>query len=158
MPVDRRCRQGFGYITRQMSVVRTLVLWLSLLSIPVQGMAAVVMPLCPIAPSSGMSVDVDRPAVHIGAIGSTSATADHTMHHGAVSPGLADAGHDGSASPSGHGMHKSCSASCAMVTVATPSAIPRTPVPSLAPLQPAVQIYAGVTLDGLDRPPKHLLA
>ena len=62
------------------------------------------------------------------------------------------------AGQSGHGMLKCCSAGFSIAAFFSPGLAARTQARSPSPLQPVVQIYQGVILDGPERPPRHLPA
>jgi hypothetical protein len=137
------------------TVVKAIVMWLIALSIPLQGMAAVVMPMCPPAHHSGSTGDSEGLTQHHEVDCETAASADHTMHQGTASPHTAASSpEDSAAGHSGHGMLKCCSASGSMAAVMAPELALRAPASSPAPLQRVVQFYRSVTPDGLDRPPK----
>ena len=123
---------------------------LIVLAIPVQGMAAVVMPLCLPAPHGDASMAIDRLADR---------SADH--HHAAASHHAAGQGDEATPDEpahSGHDMLKCCSAACSMVALTTPPLAVGLQARPPAPLHPVAQLYSGVTPDGLDRPPKFILA
>ncbi|MDH4053146.1 MAG: hypothetical protein OEU93_16360 [Rubrivivax sp.] len=131
--------------------VKVVAMWLIALAIPVQGMAAVVMPLC-------------APAHHadLQAVGAKVAAADLAQHHHAgmthAAPTDQDAGAAGDdAGHIGHPMLKCCSAACAMAAVMPANLDVRAQARSPAPQHPVAQIYRGITPDGLDRPPKSFL-
>ncbi|WP_418314775.1 hypothetical protein [Piscinibacter sakaiensis] len=141
-------------------VVKTIVLWFIALAIPLQGMAATVFPLCPTehhAPA--LLVVAQLPADELGAADHASMV-DHHQHHqqpDAVSLAAADAPVSHDAELLGHGMLNCCSAAGAMLALGVPS-VPTLPaLRSPEPLPPAAQADLGVTLDGLERPPKNIL-
>jgi hypothetical protein len=144
------------------SVFRAVLMWLIALTLPMQGMGAVVMPQCPPAHHT-VPVAFDLFADHQSADSPMAAPVNHATHHGEAADQAAGAGHDvgathGESGHSGHGMLKCCSATCSMAAVTAPSLGARTQLRSPAPLQPLVPLYRGVTADGLDRPPKLFLA
>lgn len=158
-------------------ITKAIVMWLIALTIPLQGMAAVAMPSCAPAhhgaAAERVSIAADDGHAHahthdhamagVAATAATAATANMaTPHHAAANPMTAatqahGAGSDKS-SDAGHPMLKCCSAACAMAAVLPPSLPERLKLRSPAPLQPLAQFYRGVTPDGLDRPPKSILA
>lgn len=120
-------------------------MWLIALAIPMQGMAAVVMPQCP-------------PAQHAVAPGTSERFADERAADHAASSGHQDGTAHGESGHSDHGVLKCCSATFSMAAVTTPSVVAQTPLRLPAPLHPLAQLYRDVTPDGLDRPPKLFLA
>jgi hypothetical protein len=155
------------------SVVRALLLCWVALAIPLQGMAAVVMPLCAALDSSSVNTTFfGHPLTPAGAAQASADHAGHAQHHD-MSQGMsheaagplahhtahvsADAG-DPPAGHAGHGMLKCCSATGGMAMLSS-TALPAQGKPR-APAPPALaaQLPAGVILDGLDRPPQPSLA
>jgi hypothetical protein len=146
------------------SSIHSVVLWLIFLAIPVQGIAAVVVPLRAPAHHAGMAeteghasgtqlADMHAPAAAGAAAHQDAAvkSAMHADHHEDKAGGGSD--------HSGHPMLKCCSAACAMAGVmpaATATIRPLTG--STAPLTFLARFYISVTPDGLDRPPKYFLA
>jgi len=130
------------------------VLWLVALVIPLQGMAAVAMPNCASSHSAAMGTAPGQAAgshgVHHGAVGAEPMGA--TAHH---APGVAD--HVTDNAHGGHAVPKCCSAAFSMATLVTPMAVARSHAREAAPVHPLAWLYQGVTLDGLERPPKGLL-
>lgn len=155
---------GFRYTPGMIRFIRMLALCLAALAIPLQGIAAIAMPLCPPAHSAAMLVaSPDASGAHMAgrhASGSHAGDVRHADGHGPASPSAdvpvtADTDH---ASPVGKNMVK-----CYGVggTIASPCATglaSRAQPASAAPLQPAAQIYQGVILDGLERPPRQISA
>ena len=162
---------------------RAFVWWLIAVAIPVQGMAAIVMPLCAPSPfvmvTEAASDHVNGPMAHdhpmapvvVGMVHMDHAQApayapEHPSEH-APDHVHAMAAHGGGhstppdtdhAGHSGHGMLKCCSAGCSMAACFDSSPAEPARAPSIAPAQPGVSAYTGVILDGLDRPPRHHLA
>lgn len=147
---------------------RALVLWLIAVAIPVQGIAAIVMPLCMpapfvmltdavLVPASGQAMHGHRAAPDAGVMEHADegdhghAVAAHGSN-GSIAPDADHAGH------TGHGMLKCCSAACSMVACVAPGVATQARAPSLAPVQSEASLYPGIILDGLDRPPRLLLA
>jgi hypothetical protein len=138
-------------------------MWLMAVAIPVQGMAAAVMPLCP--PNHHADVQL-HPPEHLahghGADSAQGVSMNHAAHHAAAAEPMDIEHHEGAghAEPglSGHGTLKCCSAACSMAAAMTPELVtwPRARAP--APLHPAAHFYRGVTPDGLERPPKLIRA
>lgn len=136
---------------------RTLALWLMAVTLPLQGMAAIAMPACgpvhaapPVASELNHHGDLNHRHVQL-----------HAVHSADESTGQRGQANDQSIDPSGHaghGMLKCCAVGCAMVALPMASQPARTQAGSAAPAQPQVQRYLGVYLDGLDRPPRFLLA
>jgi hypothetical protein len=144
-------------------VLRIVVMWLIALAIPLQGMAAVAMPPCPPAHHPDMSAAFDQLVEQADAVGPMAVAADHAMHDGvAASQDDGDpveaAGLSGHSGHSGHSMLKCCSAACAMAAVVTSDLALQLHARSPAPLHPVAQFYRGAPPDGLDRPPKPVLA
>lgn len=145
-------------------VLRAVLSALIALAIPLQGMAAVTMTLCPPAHHAGHSGADPAAAAHDGKAthpGAPEAQAAH--HHGASSHGLASAqstaqADSGEACAAGHSMLKCCSVACSMAALTTQSLAAAVRAHPPAPLQAALPFYRGVTPDGLDRPPKTVLA
>lgn len=130
-------------------------MWLIALALPVQGMAAAIMPLCPPSHHAAPVSLVESPAAAI-------TTAQHpSMHDGMGAHHASDASHadpqDGEAAAGSHHMLKCCSAACSMAAFTVSSLAVRVQQRSPAPLHPLASHYRGVTLDGLDRPPKQIL-
>jgi uncharacterized protein involved in copper resistance len=136
-------------------VVKTVVMWLIALAIPAQGMAAVGMPLCPLAHHAGTGVTVDHHATDHVQASNMAASADHSMHDG-MHHGTTAA--PDTSNPGGHPVLKCCSAACAMAAVMPQvlATLVRARPPS--PQQVVAHFHLGVTPDGLDRPPKSVLA
>jgi hypothetical protein len=152
-------------------VFRTVVMWLMALAMPLQGLAAAVAPLCEAAGHTPAAIAAFHPAVTLAAsvlqagVQSVDSHHGHSGHHTAApsqmghSAGHADqADHAGRSDHVGHGGHACCSAASSVASVFTSDLFARQPAPTLAPAAPAVQRYQGVVLDGLDRPPRLLLA
>ena len=148
--------------------LRAIVLWLIAVAIPLQGIAAIVMPVCgpgqfataagaAFARAGGEALHAHRVAHDTGILGDAGVPRHgHAMHsHAASGITALDAGHAGHA---GHGMLKCCSAGCSMAACSAPSLATHTRVPSIAPVPSEAIFYPGVILDGLDRPPRLLLA
>ena len=148
-------------------------MWLMALTIPLQGMAAVTMPMCPAAHHSNASLGFDQWAAQAEAGDTMATAADHAMHHDATdvvnAVDEADAASlaqddDGAAGPSAdacdvaHSMLKCCSAACSLAAMMAPDLALQAFLRSPAPLHPVAQFYRGVPPDGLDRPPKSVLA
>ena len=145
-----------------------LVLWLIAVAIPVQGIAAIVMPLCvpgqfarvadaALKRAGGETMHAQRGVPDAGVIEHAHEPGHgHTIAaHGAggfTAPYADHAGH------SGHGMLKCCSVGCSIAACFAPDLATHTRAPSLAPVQSEANFYPGVILDGLDRPPRRLLA
>jgi len=153
-------------------IYRALLLWLVTIAIPLQGMAAVVMPLCvtelPVAVSNGVLnrtaakmlnehsalADVKAPGQMLESghgHGHGHAHGPAADGHGASSTATPDAGQSGH---SGHSMLKCCSAACSMAVYFSPSVAKHSRMPSLAPEQVEATFCPDVFLDGLDRPPR----
>ena len=145
------------------AVVRLLALWLIALSIPVQGMAAVVMPLCPPAHHSDGLPAPDRLADPHGADAPAALSVDHAAHPGTTADRFAHPAHDHGTAPdgpghAGHSMLECCSAACALSGVVPPNLVMQAPASCAAPPHAVAPLHLGVTPDGLDRPPKSILA
>ena len=143
--------------------VRSVVMWLIALAIPVQGMAAVVTPLCLPAHHSDGSSMAHRLVGHRGVAAHAALAGDHAAHHGAASDHDTGAAHDHLTAPdetghAGHAMLECCSAACAMSGVMPPSLAARASACSVAPPHAVAPLHLGVTPDGLDRPPKPIVA
>jgi hypothetical protein len=140
--------------------VRMLALWLAALAIPLQGIAAVAMPFCPPAHSAAMPVaSADPSGAHRMGRHAPDAAAGHShpadghVHaagssHDAAAADTDQAKHGGNNMVKCHGIGGTIASAFAIGLVS------RTQPPSTAPLQPAAQIYQGVILDGLERPPR----
>jgi hypothetical protein len=144
------------------SCIRAVVLWLVILAIPAQSMAMLSMPWCasshhasvqhaPVAASAVPAAAVDRGAGHA-----------HAGHGGIMHPSVkADVGAASGPALAGdadHDMLGCCSATCAVAVLGVASAVASV-LPVTAGLAQAVASqYRGVTLDGLERPPRPLLA
>jgi hypothetical protein len=132
-------------------VVKTVVMWLIALAIPAQGMAAVVMPFCSPTHHMDTRVRLDPHTAHRSHAAGMAAQADHEMHQGpAATP-------DG-VKPAGHPMLKCCSAACAMAAVIPQTLAQHVRARPPLPQQPVARLHPGVTPEGLDRPPKTVLA
>ncbi len=151
---------------------RALLLWLIAIAIPLQGLAAVVMPLG----ATGLTSTVS----HGGPTRAEAGTLDgvHGHRHGQAHqqmhqqvhqqvPGHTATGHSSGnpAAPdtdppchSGHNMLKCCSAACSLLAYMPPALAKHSPMPSVAPVQAEAAFCPDVFLDSLDRPPKRLLA
>jgi hypothetical protein len=145
-------------------VVRSLVLWLIALAIPLQGMAGGIMLHCAPTQQAAGSPGLSHGVAHAPAAQTMAGLSAHAMHHGAVEhmladhPGQDDDGLHGAGGQSGHNMLKCCSAACSMAAGVVPNLAVQAQARSPAPRQPVAQFYRGVALDGLDRPPKTPLA
>jgi hypothetical protein len=144
-------------------VFRTALSWLIALIVPVQGMAALAVPLCPAAHGLGVSAGIDHVAYGLGADAQWALAADLAAQAGAPAHHAADSdSHDGAlqgkADPCGHGPLDCCSAACAMVAALAPVRFSQVPPRSPVPPHPLAQRYRGLTPDGLDRPPKIVFA
>lgn len=148
--------------------VRTLLLWCVALAIPLQGMAAVVMPLCAALGSTQQTMPFMGHPLMASAAADQSNHAGHAMHadiaqalpdhpngHDSGAPAADQDGHD---CHSGHGMLKCCSSVGSLATMTRPALPARSALRAPTPLAVAAQLPAGVILDGLDRPPQSLLA
>lgn len=144
------------------------ILWLSTAAFPVQGFAAIGMPPCVAAPSasvadaglgrvSAVTMHGHRVAPDVG----VRVQANEAGHgqavaiHGSSEISAPDAGHAGH---SGHSTLKCCSAGCSMAACAALGLATHSRMRSLAPVQSEANFYPDVILDGLDRPPRLLLA
>lgn len=139
-------------------------MWLIALAIPMQGMAAVVMLPCPPALHTVAPGASDRFADDRAADSAMVAAATHSMHIDVESADRSaasehqDSTTHGESDHADHGVLKCCSATFSMAAVTTPSVVARTQLRLPAPLHPLAQLYRDVTPDGLDRPPKLILA
>jgi hypothetical protein len=137
--------------------VKTFLVWLLMLVLPLHAVAANVGMAC--APLKRQAVHMMAANAHHGDAGNARDT--HAHHGGGHASDAASATHDGdsSATEPGKKAHSSCSACSALCigAVAPPSAF--LPMPSfdgsdavaLAP----VRFAAGFIPDGLQRPPRH---
>ena len=151
---------------------RALLLWLIAIAIPLQGLAAVVMPLA----MTGVSATANHGAQNLasaetldGAHGHQSAhqsahQLSHQQGHGHTATGHG-VGSASATAPeadppchSGHSMLKCCSAACSLLAYIPPGLAKHSPMPSAAPLHAEAAFCPDVFLDGLDRPPKRFLA
>lgn len=130
------------------ALLHTLLFWLALAALPLQGFAAVTAPLACAARHAAMAA----PAA---------AMPDHAMAHGHAAMDHAHAGHASDdpppakqPAPLGH-----CAA-CGLATVAMAPWPPTPPAPATSARFRPVDHRgaAGVVPRGLDRPPKHRLA
>ncbi len=146
--------------------IRILALWLMAVAIPVQGFAAVVMPFCSPAHAAAVSnsqLQSQSQSAGKGSIRmsiSTHSTAhgtaemQHPSGHAHGSGSAAEPASDHSDGHAGHSMLKCCSAGFSMAAFFAPVIPARSSARSPTPLQLETQIYQGVILDGLDRPPR----
>jgi hypothetical protein len=141
--------------------LRLVVMWLMAVAIPLQGFAASAISLCApeqVAMMAGAVID-DGHANHRHVLESADGGA-HIAHAPALpvassaDPDDQASGHLGHAS---HGVLKCCAA-CAMAAVMVPDLAARGQTRSAAPSRTVEHFYQGVILDGLDRPPRSLLA
>lgn len=146
-------------------LARLIVLCVIATAIPIQGIAAAtVMHLCAPSHAVGAASAVSHPSdAHSTHWGIASPVVDDTKHpighieaFGAPDA-RSDAGGD-AAGHAGHGTLKCCSVGFSIAAFFSSTLPTRDRARSPAPLQPVAQIYPAVTLDGLDRPPKLLLA
>jgi hypothetical protein len=155
-------RSPFGYISVRMPVlVRSLLIWLMVLALPSQGLAASVMRHCaPVGPpvhsvaAASLSMDghdhvhaAEVPGHHLAqhAPGSDVSTADGAgLAHGKVTAGA--------------GKCSACAACCPAVGMPpSVSPIPTPPAETQALQLPFIEVDSFVP-GGLDRPPRTLLA
>lgn len=149
-------------------VFRTVVMWLMALAIPLQGLAAAVAPLCEAAGHTPAAIAAFHPAVTLAASVQQAGAQSGDSHHGhgglhtAAASQTVDsadhADHAGGSDHVGHGGHACCGAAGTVAANFTSDLFARQPAPSLAPVAPAALRYQGVVLDGLDRPPRLILA
>lgn len=144
--------------------LRTIVMWLIALTIPLQGVAAATMPLCAPSHHAAASAKAGGPDGPMAQLPLADAADPHALHKRTATHHTDDSAHHGSAAhgkagQSGHDVLKCCSATCSMAAVTSvPSLAARSPQRSPNPLHPVASRYRGVTLDGLDRPPRRFLA
>lgn len=72
--------------------------------------------------------------------------------------GHQDGGTQGESGHTGHGVLKCCNAACSIAAETTSNVVAQAQLRMPTPLNPAAQLYRDVTPNGLDRPPKLLLA
>ncbi|MBP6903531.1 MAG: hypothetical protein KBC73_25825 [Burkholderiaceae bacterium] len=138
--------------------VRVLLVWLVVIAMPVQGLAASMMMLCgPGHPRMLQGLESDAGAVQAGQV---SASVHGSMHEPGHQHPCADQPDCGSGASPHHGKHgcSACAACCSMLALPAGWLLP----PALAPVQ-AVQALAPPALpsqppDGLDRPPRSTVA
>jgi hypothetical protein len=153
------------------SLVRALLLCWMALAIPLQGMAAVVMPLCAALDSPSVNTTFfGHPLTSAGAdtVQPLPDPADHDLHHdmshdaaGPLAHHTAHAGADAGDTHeghTGHGMLKCCSAIGGMAMLSSAALPAQGKLRAPAPLALTAQLSAGVVPDGLDRPPQPPLA
>jgi hypothetical protein len=135
--------------------LRAVLLWLMTMAIPVQGMAAFAAPVC--APGHHHAVHEAAHAA-VAAHGAHAGVPEgmHASDHRPAAEAVTDSGPD--AAGSGHDMLGCCSATCSMAMLVAMPTLLSDPMPAAAPLHPLHARYRGVTLAGLDRPPKLSLA
>lgn len=130
------------------SGLRVLLLWVMVLAMPVQGMAANLMLFC--SPGHG----------HMGLAGVT-----HEMHAGHADQGLPDCHGSGStdatavadpAQPTPHGQFgcSACAACCAMLAIPARPVVPAQPEPAQPVASASPASLPSHLPDGLDRPPR----
>ena len=158
--------------------IRTLLIWLLVLSVPAQGVAAATMLMCaPNHHAGGPGASM----VHVQAGGLSSAsrldrshahsndqaqhsTATHAAHDHDHDHAMADAPAAGEASAPAQGMHagqhkcSACASCCSVSAMLSP--VLAVPVPDFAPtvfsvVVPNVEAFSA---DGPDRPPRIILA
>ena len=139
-------------------VVRTLLIWMLALAVPLQGMAAVTMASCETSKHS--PVQTHQASSHGDDVRSGAAPASH-HHHGAVTSALTADDHEPmSVEASKTASHK-CSACAFCCSVgALPNTVLTVPAPEAMPtvfatLAPAIDAFAA---DGLERPPRRVRA
>ncbi len=154
-------------------VVRAFLVWVMVIALPVQGMAASAMLFC--GPGHGRTGQ--EPASHAPAVASHH-TAGHghdlaATDHGAHAPAVHAAPHSGASEPSAasssdgadglfphHGKFScsSCAACCSALALPASFSLPETPGPA-HPLRTSAEApVASHQPDRLDRPPRTVLA
>jgi hypothetical protein len=136
-------------------IIRTLVVWLLALALPMQGVAAATLVFCGQASHHERHQAVAAGVVHadvhshanaeVAASAATAATA--AIHGGDCQPASAE-GHTCSA----------CAACCSVGAMLSP--VPTVPMPDSAPIEflMLVRAIGAFVADGLDRPPRRVFA
>lgn len=144
--------------------IRTLFIWLLVLSVPVQGAAAVTMAFC--GPDHHDGVAIAQPiqaaaAGHAHADGAAAAEHQHA-HAVALADGNATAATDPVESATlGHAGNHKCSACASCCSLgALLSSVLAVPAPVFEPtvFSTVVPSVDAVAAEGPDRPPRHVLA
>jgi len=149
---------GFGYISRPMpAILRSLLIWLMVLAIPNQGLAASFMQHCAPAGSPASTVAVAAPSAQGHDRARAAQHAGHDAAHAAhgsehAGAGGANPAHGNSAEAAG--TCSVCAACCHAIGMPpSPSAIAQAPDAAQV-LQPAVMDVESFVPGGLDRPPR----
>lgn len=129
--------------------IKLIVLWLLVIALPVQGIAAATMSLC--IQSSALNPIIQTSSAHIAE------GAEHHHHNGAHSAESLDAP-DGSSPHHNVVDHGQCKAGCCMASLITAStfAYPITKITAglrIVPIES--QLFSRFIPDGLERPPRH---
>lgn len=150
--------------------LRGLVLWLMAVAIPIQGIAANLMPSCLPAQATALAAEaLDQTDPHLMPSHSVASGAGELGHpHGHAKASVqrgeqTDAGsdhadHANHVDHAGHGALKCCSAACSMAILSSANFLAHAQARSPAPVQWQARLYPGVIPGGLDRPPRTLLA
>jgi hypothetical protein len=149
-------------------VLRTILVWVMALAMPLQGMAASAMLFC----APGHAGVLQGPGPAAAAVGGSHAA--HAHHHGhdadamdqaaptiEVAADAPCAGADGPSDPPPHHGKFSCSACaacCSALCLPTSFVLPTPSIPEHVAPMPTVEPVASHQPDGLDRPPRTVLA
>ena len=123
-------------------MIRTLLVWLLALALPMQGVAAATMAFCGQAHQAVAAADHSRHQLH----------ADHDAHRAQLH--TAEPGSDAPAAPSEAHTCSACASCCSVGAILT--ALPSVPLPDFAPTVFVATVTAvdAFVADGLDRPPR----
>jgi len=152
-------------------VFRAFLVWVMVIAMPVQGMAASVMLFC--GPShermmQGLVVDAPAsPSSHAAKPGHEPAATGHGVHDHAVpehpvadEPATGADGNDVTGLFPHHGKFScsACAACCSALCLPTSFVLPTPSIPEHVAPMPTVEPVASHQPDGLDRPPQTVLA